>query len=63
METVDMLITGSHRLTADEHHAVAKARRKRIRLGKEATRVREQMANSLGKHLNPEYRDEGTVWE
>ena len=63
METVDMLFTGSHKLTAAEHHAVAKARRKRIRLGREAARVRKQMADSLGKPLNTEYKEGGTVWE
>jgi len=61
---VDMLVTGNHRLTADEHHAVAKARRKRIAAGKQAIQIRKRMARSLGRHLNKsDQREKGTVWE
>tara|TARA_B100001250_G_C19795940_1_gene788698 strand:- start:334 stop:525 length:192 start_codon:yes stop_codon:yes gene_type:complete len=63
MELIDMLITGHHRLTADEHHAAAKARRKRIAKGKEALKIRQSMAASLGRHFNQTQMERGTVWE
>ena len=49
-EYIDMLIQGNHRLTKNEHHAVAKTARKRIRLGKKGDARRERMAKSLGRH-------------
>jgi len=58
-----MLITGHHRLLADEHHAAAKARRKRIRLNERAIRIRKQMSRSLGLHLNNNSDEGGTIWE
>ena len=58
MELVDMLFTGHHRLTADEHHAAAKARRNRIVKGKEALKIRQSMAAALGRHLNKPYSGE-----
>ena len=58
-----MLITGHHRLYADEHHAAAKARRKRIVSGRRALRTREQMAKALAAHLNINLKERGSVWE
>ena len=49
-EYIDMLIQGNHKLTKDQHHAVARTRRKRIRLGKKGDARRERMAKSLGRH-------------
>ena len=63
MELIDMLIEGNHRLTADEHHAAASARRKRIAQGKEALKIRQSMAAALGRHLNQTQMERGTVWE
>jgi len=62
-DKVDMLITGHHRLLADEHHAAANARRKRIVSGGEAVRTRKQMAKSLAAHLNINLTERGSVWE
>jgi len=58
-----MLITGHHRLYADEHHAAADARRKRIAMGEEAIRTRKEMAKALGAHLNINLKERGSVWE
>ena len=59
-----MLITGHHRLMADEHFAAADARRKRIAEGREAICRREAMAKSLSAHLKPKPNTErGTLWE
>ncbi len=58
-----MLITGHHRLSADEHHAAAKARRKRIAKGKEAIEIRQSMAHSLGQHPHYNPTEKGKIWE
>jgi hypothetical protein len=63
VKLVDMLITGHHRLYADEHHAAAKARRKRIAIGGEAIRTRKEMAKTLAAHLNINLKERGSVWE
>ena len=59
-----MLFHGHHQLLPDEHHAVAKARRKRIAEGREAICRRKSMAKSLSAHLKPKPNTErGTLWE
>tara|TARA_R100000656_G_scaffold89330_1_gene65166 strand:+ start:1390 stop:1566 length:177 start_codon:yes stop_codon:yes gene_type:complete len=47
---VDMIYEGNHRLTKDQHHAVAKASRKRIREGKEGEVIRKRMSKSISEH-------------
>jgi hypothetical protein len=63
MELVDMLIEGSHRISADEHHTAARMRDVRIAQGKEALRIRQEMSNSLGRHLNYNLTEKGKIWE
>lgn len=58
-----MLITGRHRLLADEHHAAAKARRKRFAIGKRAVCNRVDMAESLNAHLKYNLTEKGSIWE
>jgi hypothetical protein len=58
-----MLVEGSHRLSADEHHAAARMRGVRIAKGKEALRIRQEMSNSLGRHLNYNLTEKGKIWE
>jgi hypothetical protein len=58
-----MLITGRHRLLAGEHHAAAKARRKRIVIGKRAVCKRVDMAETLNAHLKYNLTEKGSIWE
>lgn len=62
-EYTDMLITGHHRLYADEHFAAVDARRKRIALRKEAIEIRQKMSKVLGRHININLMEKGRIWE
>lgn len=58
-----MLVEGNHRLSQDEHHTAARMRDVRIAQGKEALRIRQEMSNSLGRHLNYNLMEKGKIWE
>lgn len=60
---VDMLLEGHHRLLLSEHHAYAKAGRKRIKKGKEDTKRRETMAKILGNHVKVNTKEMGRIEE
>ena len=60
---VDMLITGQHRLLLSEHHAYAKAGRKRIIKGKGDIKRREDMAKVLGNHIKLNTKEMGRIEE
>jgi hypothetical protein len=61
---VDMLLVGRHRLLLSEHHAYAKAGRKRFIKGKEAIAKRKEMARLLNKHSkNTNILDKGRITE
>jgi len=62
-EYIDMLIEGNHRLTVDEQYAAVDARRKRIALGREAIKIRQQMSENLGRHININLTEKGKIWE
>jgi hypothetical protein len=50
-EYVDMLLEGSHRKTTDEHHAYAKAGRRRLRLRNAVDARRKRIAESISGHF------------
>jgi hypothetical protein len=62
-ETIDMLITGHHRLSLSEHYAFANASSKRIIKGKEAIARRESMAKILGNHIKLNIKEMGRIEE
>jgi hypothetical protein len=62
-EYTDMLITGHHRLYADEHFAAVDSRRKRIAIGKRVILKREDMAATLNAHLKYNLTEKGSIWE
>ena len=43
-EYIDMLVQGNHKLTKDQHHAYAKASRRRVAEGKKAQAIRKAAA-------------------
>jgi|21_taG_2_1085346.scaffolds.fasta_scaffold11100_5 hypothetical protein len=45
-EYIDMLLTGNHKKTADEHHAYAKASRKRVKEGRDIEARRKARAKT-----------------
>ena len=40
------------RLTSDQHHAVAKAMRNRVKAGRVADKIRRRMSEAMGRHLS-----------
>ncbi len=62
-DEVDMLLKGHHRLLLSEHHAYAKAGRRRIIKGKEDIEKRETMAKILGNHVKVNTKEMGRIEE
>jgi hypothetical protein len=52
-EYVDMLLEGSHKKTSNEHHAFAKASRKRLMEGREVEARRKATVKKMNCKIKP----------